>query len=1045
MTNSDSKTYSESGDDERHPVDLLSEEFAYRISKGESPEIEEYARKYPEHADLIRSVFPSIALVQRVSNRAEHAQHSGPTAGIAFGKQVVPESLGDFRLIREIGRGGMGVVYEAIQLSLKRHVALKVIGAIPSGSEKQQARFRREAEAAASLHHTHIVPVYGIGEDQGVQYYAMQLIDGVTLAEIVRFLQGDRPPRSRDVKQTSSQATFSIEDAVHLLLDSLKTPEHPVQDVSFDSAVKKKFLPLPATVAVPLAPNNSQTHSSQLAPQSSEVVSLSSPSHDWKARECEAPAELNAANRQRFQHGSAGASYSRWSWMHRCQTESETTSSGERGTEDHGANRVEALLPSPSISLPEENGEARANSNSKTSRLGQAYYRNVAEIVAKVANALQYAHHQGVLHRDIKPGNLLLDRDGMVWITDFGLARLSDCEGMTQTGEIVGTLRYMAPEQMRGQADHRTDIYSLGLTLFELLTLQPAIDQPQSRLYQKDSDESVAKLRSLNPDIPADLQTITQKACAAEPGHRYQAASALEEDLRRFLEDRPILARRTTRLERLYRWSRRNPTIAALSSATLLLLLMVAGMLAIFNQRKQMALNAISKQYNRAETNLQEKTIALAAVEKERARAELNLDIAIQAFDTVIANIASRGSVNSLLNDFSEDTEIIASPDATLSDADVVLLETLLGFFEKFAAENVKDLSRQTAEARRRVGDIQHQLGRLDDAEKSYRLALDAYQSKSAQDADDHSTVFNQAELLNDLFVIATKRGQMPKAIEYYEEARYLLEKQADIRNSKEGRFAIAKMHSSLASVGARFNREAMMRPRGLIGSRFAKPSNEPIPKPPRSPLKLEANANATALKLLEDLNADFPETIAYQLAYAQALRDEVRIARGMDDWQRASESIATAVAILEKLLADHPDSARSMKLTDELIDTYPNVVEYQSLRAQTLEIASMFQYSVGRKDRAEESLVQALEIHRQLADQHPDVLIYQVKFFQATLHLAELHTQLGRPDLAKQDYADALSRFENLREKNRFAGPLQPLMSRLRERQLANEPKPKE
>ncbi len=1011
MTRSDSDLSSSSADD-RHPVDLLAEEFADRIKAGESPQIEEYATKYPEHADLIRSVFPSIAMVQRVSSRAEQNHPSASSAANAFGKQSVPESLGDFRLVREIGRGGMGVVYEAIQLSLKRHVALKVIGAIPSGSEKQQARFRREAEAAASLHHTHIVPVYGIGEDQGVQYYAMQLIDGVTLGEIVRLLQGHRPLRSDASNRTLSQATFSTEEAVHLLLNSLKTPEHTSQSASFDSAVTNQYQPLPETAV--------------------------------------APADLGSAPATLFPPS--------------------PQSSGERGTGGEGQNRTETRPPHSQPFGPEDGREGSEISKKKTSRLGQAYYRNVAQIVANVANALQYAHHQGVLHRDIKPGNLLLDRDGIVWITDFGLARLSDCEGMTQTGEIVGTLRYMAPEQMRGQADHRTDIYSLGLTLFELLSLQPAIDQPQSRLYQKDSDESVTKLHSLNPDIPADLQTITQKACSAEPAHRYQTASEFEEDLRRFLEDRPILAKRTTRLERLYRWSRRNPTIAALSSATLLLLLTVAGLLAIFNERKQRALNAISIQYNRAESNLREKTTALAAVEKERSRAELNLDLAIQAFDKVIENISSRGSSNSLLNDFNDDDEVVTLADATLSDADVVLLETLLGFFDKFSAENVKDLSSQTAQARRRVGDIQHQLGRLDDAESSYRLALDAFQSKSARDKEDQSTIFIQAELLNDLFVLATKRGQMPKAIDYYEEARGLLEKYDDIRDSTDGRFALAKTHSNLAATGARFNRDSMARPRGLFGSRFAKSSNEPITKMQRSPFKLEASANSKALVLLKDLNTDFPGTTAYQLAYAQALREEVRIARGMDDWKRAFESISTAISILEKLCTDHPESTRfkyelastlsigvasrpgemsrftrSIKLCDELIESYPNVAEYQALRAQTLETASMFQFNAGNKDRAEASLQQALEIHQKLADQSPDVLFYQVKYFQTILHLAELHMALKRTDLAKQDFAKALAKFETLKDKNRLASALQPLIFRLRDRERANDAMPKE
>ena len=144
MNLSDTNSFSSNTDD-RHPVDLLAEEFANRISSGENPSIDEYTSKYPEHADLIRSVFPSIAMVQRVSKRTEQQLKSDSSGAFKFGKHGVPESLGDFRLVREIGRGGMGVVYEAIQLSLKRHVALKVIGAIPSGSDKQQARFRREA------------------------------------------------------------------------------------------------------------------------------------------------------------------------------------------------------------------------------------------------------------------------------------------------------------------------------------------------------------------------------------------------------------------------------------------------------------------------------------------------------------------------------------------------------------------------------------------------------------------------------------------------------------------------------------------------------------------------------------------------------------------------------------------------------------------------------------------------------------------------------------------------------------------------------------
>ncbi|MDZ4848707.1 MAG: serine/threonine-protein kinase [Pirellulaceae bacterium] len=1001
MTASDPHSTSSETDD-RHPVDLLAEEFSDRISAGENPQIGEYIAKYPEHADLIRSVFPSIAMVQRVSNRVEQQHRPDSGRAVPFGKHSIPESLGDFQLVREIGRGGMGVVYEAIQLSLKRHVALKVIGAIPSGSDKQLARFRREAEAAASLHHTHIVPVYGIGEEHGVQYYAMQLIDGVTLGEIVEYLRGDRRRSSDASKRATSQATFSTAGAVDLLIHSLTTSDQPLRSSAFDSTVTKPHTP--AASAVPL------TKDGLMKTEPSAIAAGSS-------------VDVERANTP------AASAYG--------------SLENVSVTDDVPAN----------LSRPR----------------GQSYYRNVAQIISHVADALQYAHHQGVLHRDIKPSNLLLDRDGIVWVTDFGLARRVDCEGMTQTGEIVGTLRYMAPEQMRGQADQRTDVYSLGLTLFELLTLEKAIDQPENRLFHTGVSEAMTKMHSLFPEIPADLQTIAIKACAAQPEHRYQSAAAFEEDLRRFLEDRPILARRTTRIEHLYRWSRRNPAIATLSSATFALLLTVAALLAVFNQRLQTALNAISQQFDRAEINLHEKTAALATVEKERTRAEFNLELAIQAFDTVIANIASRGGSDSILRDLNEG-DVITMADATLSDADVVLLETLLGFFDRFSAENAKDLRGKAAEARRRVGDIQHRLGQLSNAEQSYQLALDAIKEQSAREPDDTSLIFVQADILNDLLVIATKRGQMPVAMEYYHAARDLLEKSDAVRKTTDGRFALAKTHNNLAAIGSRFNFDLNRRLRGPLVNRTAKPLDESIAIMQRSRLEREANANAEALQLLQDLTAEFPDTVAYQVSFAQALRDEVRIARMTNDWKRAEESLSKAISIFEKLSETHPESgtfkyelastlsisvstrsneisrfARSVKLCDELISMHPNVAEYRAFRGQTLDKLAMIQISNGQKLRAEDSLRLAIDIQQKLADQYPDVLLYQVNLFQSMLHLVELHVELKRPELAKQDIAAALARFEKIQGQSRLLGPLQPIISRLRDRQNAIENIPKE
>jgi WD40 repeat protein/Tfp pilus assembly protein PilF len=191
------------------------------------------------------------------------------------------------------------------------------------------------------------------------------------------------------------------------------------------------------------------------------------------------------------------------------------------------------------------------------------FYRAMARIALQVADALDYAHQQGVLHRDIKPSNVLLDVAGHVWVTDFGLAKLEGSDGPTRTGDIVGTVRYMAPERFDGWSDRRSDVYSLGATLYELLTLRPLFgSSTEFKLIEKVLHTSPEQPRKLDAGIPRDLETIVLKATAKEPADRYASAGALGEDLRRFLEERPIQARRSTTLEKSWRWCRRNPVLA---------------------------------------------------------------------------------------------------------------------------------------------------------------------------------------------------------------------------------------------------------------------------------------------------------------------------------------------------------------------------------------------------------------------------------------------------------------------------------------------------
>jgi serine/threonine protein kinase len=203
-----------------------------------------------------------------------------------------------------------------------------------------------------------------------------------------------------------------------------------------------------------------------------------------------------------------------------------------------------------------------AATKSSSSTRTRNYCRNIARLGLQGAETLDHAHTRGILHRDIKPANLLLDAEGRVWVTDFGLAQIQGNHGLTLSGDILGTLRYMSPEQAlakRVVIDGRTDVYSLGATLYELLTLQPAFDgKNRAEILRKIGEDDPTPLRKLNASVPHDLETIIHKGMAKEPSERYATAKDLADDLRDFLEDRPIRARRPSLLDRAAKWMRRH-------------------------------------------------------------------------------------------------------------------------------------------------------------------------------------------------------------------------------------------------------------------------------------------------------------------------------------------------------------------------------------------------------------------------------------------------------------------------------------------------------
>lgn len=994
-------------DDDRHPVEQIAEEFAQQIRDGRSPKIEEFVKRYAEHAELLQTILPSIQLVEQVSqqdSKLNSSVTSHPKPSIA---SSLPEILGDFQIVREVGRGGMGIVYEAVQRSLHRHVALKVISSLVSGNVQHKARFRREAEAAASLHHTNIVPIYGIGEEQGLQYYAMQLIDGVTLHDVIECLRDNALSQRHAVLQNRADSDANPGTSISLNSGVIKTK------LQFNSADAARWmLSKPSAETVAIKANSSASH------WSSQNTELQGNSLDFELTS-------QSSSGSNFNDSAATAPVS-----------------------------VEGKTPSPSRTY--------STPNSSRAQLTREYYQNVARTIANVANALDYAHHQRILHRDIKPANLLLDREGTVWITDFGLARRTDLDAATQTGEVLGTLRYMAPEQIDGHGDSRMDIYSLGLTLYELLTLKPAIESPKARLLDPKRNSVIAPPRSIDPNIPNDLQTITLKACAFEPSARYQRASEMEEDLRRFLEDRPILARRATKVEQIVRWARRNPAIASLASASFVLLVALAITLGIWNRQQQKSLTEIKQQKDEiaaqkevAVKNLNDKIAALGLVERERSRAETNLDLAMRAFEQIANNIASRGNTLAIGSGI-DDEDLLDLSGSTLSQADVALLNSLLEFFDQFSKQNAKDLKIEAAVAQQRIGDIQHKLGQLNEAETSYKTAMEVFLTINRKKPDQSECVLPLIAIFNELMIIQAKRGQLQRAGTMYDDARRVLDDSPTVAKSAEGRFALAKLLNSIGTLGAKFGRDLRMRPNRPIMARFV-PNPEAFKPEFITRLKRDSERNAEAMTLLKQLVSESPDNDAYQVVLARTLKDEVRIARMTQEFPRAEDALRQAIEIFETLLRAHPESAafqyeladtlsatvtmrpadqqrceRALSICDKITKENPHVPEYRALKATTLAKLASF---MGKSAKAEDLLKESISIQQDLSRANADVMIYGVGLLQSIRQMAELHAMRGNIEKAIDSIELAVQEFARLRKSNKLPN----LMSTAIEQELKN------
>jgi len=660
-------------------------EYFDRLTGGERPEIEDYVERYPEIAEQIRAAFPALQVVGDSRAGSELPRVDSDLAG--------RKTLGDFRILHELGRGGMGVVYEAEQLSMGRRVALKVLPFAALAQDKSLQRFRNEVRAAGALNHPNIVPIHSVGEERGVHFFAMQLIRGQTMAEVitqlVRLQNSGQPLQDTSISQTLS---------VTGVLDFGGSANEPTQEFS---TVKDDDL---------------------------DVVST--PSTDTR-RETKA----------------------------RISTEGQTDS---RPT----------------------------------------FVRSAVRLGVQAAEALQHAHDEGVLHRDIKPGNLMLDAQGQLFITDFGLARIETDVGVTMTGDIVGTLRYMSPEQALAKRiviDHRSDIYSLGVTLYELLTLRPPFDgEHRQELLKQIAFEDPPKPCQISRSIPRELETVILKAIEKNPDERYSTAAELSEDLQAFLEDRPIKAKPPTLFQRTAKWSRRHKPLVWSASLSIVFL-MVAGLilLAISNQVVTKERNQKAAALTQRTTALSAKDDALAEKDKALAVADANFEKAREAVDQMLTRVGAGRLMDvprmtairaELLQDALKfyETLLQQDPDNLLVRSQMANAECSLGTVLKTLAQNPEaesrihsaittqeDLVKKSPDNRMfrsRLAGSYNNLGwllggpRIKESENAHRSATALYESLMANNPKEPSYRWELAHSYQSIADCLNSQGQLDEA-----------------------------------------------------------------------------------------------------------------------------------------------------------------------------------------------------------------------------------------------------------------------------------------
>lgn len=888
-TRAEGNTPGNSSKSRQETLDQLADEFVSRLRAGEKPSIKEYQERYPELSSEIDDVLGSVAMIENLKLQQETV---GTSRRKRFDKTTF-ERIGDYKIVRELGRGGMGIVFEAIHESLGRRVAIKLLPSRVIEDDDALLRFRKEARAAAKLHHSNIVNVFGVGEHEGYHYYVMEHVNGQSLADWIR--------RVLDAKHKSGNLETSDAD--------------------------------------------------------------------------DQPAKGNPD----FQDD-----YSRYRWS--------------------------------------------------------------ASGMAAIADALEYSHANKILHRDIKPSNLLVDQKLKLWITDFGLVKELSNQTMTGTGDIFGTPQYLAPESLEGKYDQRSEVYCLGLTLYELLVLRPAYsDASPTQLFKRIATSSPKPLRQVDPGIPRDLETIVQRATDRDPARRYQSAGELRDDLNRFVADEPIKARRILPVERAYRWARRNPLTASLVALSAFLLLLLATISSYAYYSTNQALTALASKHRDLQNEKQKtedaKELAEQNEQKMRAeyeRAEGNVELSIEAFDKLFVRIMTKGvgrdvKANLELETYSE----LSTLESTVTRDDARILQSAIEYYEQFTERNQDNekLRLEIAKAYRRIANTHHFLGSFSSAQRGYTKAIEAYLNIIKDKPDDLVSVVNLAETYNELGLAYRKQGKLPIGMKEHENARRLLQK--EIYQSEEScQFTLANtlIHLCTFSRGFNANRirpwrtDAPQLPRQALGEFL-----RIVPK--RAGLLREAE------KISQELLRSQPKNPDYRLQRAKLFQAKATIFGVDGETKIEVKQLQESITELKSLVQDFPDNPNysftlahvytirlrnvadetqiqmqeeARKICAQLVDKYPSVIEYLDLAASvSLKLGSLYAKANETK-KAIGLLEEATEFYMSLVRKSPYVLSHYLQYATSVERLAQAYDADGDPGQARAEWQTLIRLIQN-------------------------------